>query len=506
MKVANPKLTLYAFHLRNNLAQGEDELVNNANHLWEQCERLGQKLHVPRLESLMERLQGSNGKIGVSLSQENSNYLELLKPDALLDFSAIPEGSTLQLRGEVYPLQIHDTYVVDITLRYPYSHVDVDQLEGLNPQGCLLSSQIKASLGQTLVFFAQPESQIQDIQGFANDCLAAILPKSNIEQFLRSPPTQSTFLGSPILEYENNRDNPAEHCHILIWLNCHPQTETLEAAGDYYQYLINLLCCRAKIIYAYSESRWCNQKARLLYRKLEAKAQVFRLLPSEPTSRLKQLKEWLTEIPIMAFEYANYLRELEIHRTTIETNSKNYHFWLNKLQSIIIKNRDDLSFLNQFLNYTQDKLVQQINADLSYLLPSQQLFGQMIEASRGIVETEQAESDRNLQNTVAIVGVGLAAAAIGASVAPYVIPTEPRQPILPPFSTHHFHPLTQSLLLSLVLGVTGAVLTQGFIVLRQNRGAISGRLTQLIRGGSNKTAKLPGSTQQTLPQSQKPKK
>jgi hypothetical protein len=50
-------------------------------------------------------------------------------------------------------------------------------LEGLNPQGCLLPSQIKASLGQTLVLFAQPEGQIHDIQEFANDCLAAILPK-----------------------------------------------------------------------------------------------------------------------------------------------------------------------------------------------------------------------------------------------------------------------------------------------------------------------------------------
>ncbi|MEQ9371401.1 MAG: hypothetical protein RIG63_20600 [Coleofasciculus chthonoplastes F3-SA18-01] len=49
----------------------------------------------------------------------------------------------------------------------------------------------------------------------------------------------------------------------------------------------------------------------------------------------------------------------------------------------------------------------------------------MIETIRGIVETEQAESDRALQDTVAIVGVGLAAAAIGATVAPYVIPTEP---------------------------------------------------------------------------------
>ncbi|MEQ9354504.1 hypothetical protein [Coleofasciculus chthonoplastes] len=503
MKVANPKLTLCAFHLRNNLAQGEDEPVNNANHLWEECQRIGQKLHVPRLESLIERLQESNGQIGVSSNQDNSRYLELLQPENTLKFSAIPEGSKLQLRGEVYPLQIHDTYAVDITLRYPYPNVDVNQLEGLNPQGCLLPSQIKASLGQTLVFFAHPEGQIQDIQEFANDCLAAILPKSEVEQFLRSPPTQGIFLGSPIFEYENNREHPTEHCHILIWLNCHPETATLEAAGDYYQSLINLLCCRHKILYAYSESRWCNQKARLLYRKLEVKAKAFRQLPSEPTPKLKQLKEWLTEIPTLAFEYANYMRDMEFHRTTIETNIINYKFWLKQLQDIGIQNRDNLDFLEQLIKDTQDNFIPQISTDLFYLMPSQQLFGQMIEASRGIVETEQAERDRALQDTVAIVGVGLATSAVGATVAPYIIPTEPRQPILPPFSTNHLHPLTQSLLLSLIFGVTGAVITKGYTSVMQNRGAIAGCMKKLIQGDSNKTAKLSGNTQQTLPQSKK---
>lgn len=97
MKVANPKLSIYAFHLRNNLAKGEDEPVNNANHLWEECQRIGQKLHVPRLESLIERLQESNGQIGVSSNQDNSRYLELLQPKNTLKLSAIPEGSTLQL-------------------------------------------------------------------------------------------------------------------------------------------------------------------------------------------------------------------------------------------------------------------------------------------------------------------------------------------------------------------------------------------------------------------------
>jgi hypothetical protein len=219
-------------------------------------------------------------------------------------------------------------------------------------------------------------------------------------------------------------------------------------------------------------------------------------LPSEPNSRLKQLKEWLIEIPKTAFEYAQYLRDLEIQKATIETNNKNYSTCLNQLQDTSIQGEDNLEFLQQFINHAQDKLVRQINVDLSYLMPSQQLFGQMIKAIRGIVETEQAESDRNLQNTIAMVGVGLAAAAVGATVAPYIIAPAPQTPILLPLSTNHLHPLTQALLLSLVFGATGAVVTKGFIT-------ITGRLTQLIRGGSNKTAKLPGSTQQHLPQSQK---
>ncbi|MEQ8538768.1 MAG: hypothetical protein RIB93_15135 [Coleofasciculus sp. D1-CHI-01] len=75
-------MSLYAFHLRNNFAQGEDEPVNNANHLWEECQQIGQKLHVLRLESLIERLQEGNGQIGVSSNQDNSRYLELLQADS----------------------------------------------------------------------------------------------------------------------------------------------------------------------------------------------------------------------------------------------------------------------------------------------------------------------------------------------------------------------------------------------------------------------------------------
>jgi hypothetical protein len=436
MKVANPKLTLYAFHLRNNLAQGEEELVKDANHLWEQCQQLGRKLNVPRLEFLLDRLQDSNGKIGITPSQDNpeSDYLELLQPERWLSFSAIPNGSSLKLTGEVYPLQIHDTYAVDITLRYHYPHVEIDQLAGLNPQGCLQIVQSNSLLGQTQVLFVQPEGKLHDIPAFTNDCLTAIVPELDRQNYWLS--AQGKFLGSPIVEYSNNQENPAQPSHILIWLNCHPQTETLEAAGDYYQPLINLLCCRSKILYTYSESRWCNQQARKLYRQLDGKAKGLQHLPSEPTQRLKRLKEWLTELSQTAFDYANHLRDLELHRTTIETNNKNYQLWLNQLKVISLEKEDDLEFWQQFMTRNAEKFIEQINTDLSYLLPSQQLFQQMIETIRGIAETEQAERDhatesaaqkrqQRLELIITVVSTGLAVSGISSQVT-----SEPLKPIL----------------------------------------------------------------------------
>jgi hypothetical protein len=47
--------------------------------------------------------------------------------------------------GEIYPLRIHDTYAVDLTLRYRQL-LEIPQLCQLNP-----SDFIKASLGQTLL-------------------------------------------------------------------------------------------------------------------------------------------------------------------------------------------------------------------------------------------------------------------------------------------------------------------------------------------------------------------
>ncbi|GAA6616266.1 hypothetical protein [Scytonema sp. NUACC26] len=433
-KVANPKLTLYAFHLRNNLAQGLQEPVKNANFLWEQCQRVGQKLGIPRLESLMKRLQGSNGSIGVSLDLNNqlNDYLELLPPNEegqrLLHFSAIPNGSLLHLKGEVYPLQIHDSYAIDITLRYPYPNVEIAQLSGLNPQGCLLPSEIQASLGQTLILFAQPVGKVKNHQEFADACITALLPQPEAEKLLLSEPASGKFLGSPIFEYDNGEDSIANSCHVLVWLNCDIETEKLEEKGDYYHPLINLLCCRVKIIYSYREARWCNHQARRLYTQLEAKVKDIKNLPDELEERLKTLKFVLTEIQQLSFEYSCYLRDLKLQRNTIEVNAKNYRLWLSKINDLSIKNQDNLEFCEQFLKRTEYNIKEQIRVDLGYLTPAKQLFEEMIATIRGIVEIEQAESDRVQQTAaekrqersellISVVSTGLAVSGVSSQVA-----------------------------------------------------------------------------------------
>ena len=465
--VNKPKLTLFAFQLRNNLAL-EHEPVKNADALWDKCEELGQKIHAPSLGFLKRNLKTYEGKIGVFPGHENpsSDFLKLLE-ECFLEFTAIPDKSKGELIGDILPLQIHDTYAVDISLRYLEKNLDIQELSYLNFQGCLLPSQINASLGQTLLLFVQPvDENLSDIESesFANNCLNAILLPAP-EKLLVSIVRKGRFLGSPIFECESNQDNVNENIHILIWVNNYPETTDLEKKGDYYQHLINLLSCRHKILYSYSQARYCNQQARNIFTNLEKKVNGFKKLPTNTNDKLVLLNQWLLETP-EAFKYANYIRDLQIHRTTIETNKTNYEYLLGKLKNISLKNCDDLDFWEQFIKHTQDKLIGQINTDLNYLIPGQQLFDQMVATIRGIVEIEQAQIDRQketadktrdakLQNTIEAVGVGIGVGMGVAGIFSQTFPLIIEKKWALPSKEHPFlypHPFLTSFGVSLILG------------------------------------------------------
>jgi hypothetical protein len=458
-KLANPKLTLFAFHLCNNLAKGDKQLVDKADHLWQKCVALGHLLQTnPQFDALPEKLSNRN-----SQNTQQSDYLELYESDGdrFVSFTTISEPEKLPLTGGIYPLQLHDTYAPDFTLLSPNSTVEINQLSNLNFQGCLLPCEIQASLGQTLLLFAKPVDFVGNHQDLAVACVDALFQNSELKQPKPYFIGEGKLLGSPIFEFDNSQEDPTLKCHILVWLDTDEKTSELEASGNYYRPLINLLCCRSKILYVYYQAHRCNQEARKLYSQLEEKVEEFSHLKSDRKERLEQLERWLTELPQIGLTYARYLRDIELHQIAIETNAKNYSYWLKKLGDCSVKDIDNLDFFKEFIKGSCKIFSQQIILNMSYLTAGKQLFQQMIETIRGIVEVDaqkqqveyeqnERDSDRNLQITIAVVGVGIGVAGVVSSS--YTLAVD--QPWASPSFQHPLplHPFFSAVIISCLCG------------------------------------------------------
>lgn len=457
-KLANPKLMLFAFHLCSNLAKGDKQSVE-ADHLWHKCVALGQLLQTePKLDFLPENLSNRN-----SQNNEQSEYVQLWQSNVekMVSFTTVSQPDRLPLKGIIYPLRLHDTYALDFTLLFRNSTVEVNQLSSLNFQGCLLPCEIQASLGQTLVLFAKPVDFAGNHQDLAVDCVDALFQDSELKQPKPYLVGEGKLLGSPIFEFDNSQEDPRLKCHILVWLDTNEKTLKLEEDGYYYRPLINLLCCRSKIIYAYHQAYRCNEEARKLYRQLEEKVEEFSRLKSDRNERLEQLEGCLTELPQIGLNYARYLRDIELHQTTIETNVANYSYWLKKLGDCSVPEVDNLDFIQEFVDRSCPIFQKQIKVNMSYLTVGRQLFQQMIETIRGIVEVDaqkqqvdyekkENDRDRNLQITIAVVGVGIGVAGVVSSS--YTLAVD--KPWAPPSFQHPLplHPFFSAIIVSCICG------------------------------------------------------
>ena len=207
----------------------------------------------------------------------------------------------------------------------------------------------------------------------------------------------------------NEPNNPVKQCQILILLN-NQQANTVQLIGDAYDRLLNLLCCYHKILFVNYQASQSYQDARTVYSYLEKKIQEFQTLISNPKTQISDLKKLLSEIPQKSFDYTRCLQDLQIHNTSIQTNFKNYRICLNKITAI--NNQTSPQFWQDFLDKDCQKWQEQIQTDINYLTPGQELFGQLVDTIRGIVETEQAKSDRSLERTVQVLGIGFGGGAI----------------------------------------------------------------------------------------------
>jgi len=421
LRINNPSVTLYAFHLRTDMATG---VVADAAHLWEKLAQLSNYFSIPELQQLPEKLicyQNGNYHPDGELGQR-TNYLELIqyKP-AELRFSPVTQDE-LTLSGSAYPLRLHDTYAADFTVCYQNQAVDVNQLHRLNPEGCLMPSHIQASIGQTLLLYAEPLKLKNALAAkmFADECVKALLQVAK-PPFLSN---QGILFGSPIFEYEaipkfDAPPHPNELTHILVWLRKHQQT--LELAGKANRWLINLFNCRNKILFAYHQAYQSNDSARQIYNALDNKSQQMHQLPKAQEKRLEVLETVLNNTSDDTFAYAQHLRNLDDHRTTIQTNTTNYAKWLEYIREISLPT-DDLTFLDDFHNKTSQHHQQQIAIYFDYLKPGHQLFEQLTTTILGLVhigeQKQQMIRARKFEFLITFIGAAVGTGAISATVIP----------------------------------------------------------------------------------------
>lgn len=283
----HPKLTLLAFHLCKARTK-----VSDAESIWESLAVLAAPLDIPELQDLPELVEPERERISWAArsatnlqvsSHRQQQILPLLTnlPGGVLTLD-IPSGETSPgLTGGIYPLLMHDSYVVDLTRCFGQAKFFVHELGHLlNPQGCLLPSQIQASIGQTLILFGRPvdwPEDLAEIQRVAGDCAAAVIQEAAAaDQAQLYLSGQGRFLGGTIFEFESEHPDPSRRHHILVWLDDHPQTAQLEARGDYYLPTLQLWLSRSKIQWSTFQADLAYKDANRLYQALEKTAKAFK--------------------------------------------------------------------------------------------------------------------------------------------------------------------------------------------------------------------------------------
>ncbi|MBS9388856.1 MAG: hypothetical protein HEQ33_08165 [Dolichospermum sp. WA123] len=429
----NFSIILSAFHLRHTLAHTPDQVVANASLLWDNLANIGvSSFLATSLKDLKSQLICyENGKY--EPQREVGRTTEWLTDNGKSDLGSFSTTDGFKINLNLQPFLLTDTYAVNLALLPESANIDINvpQIKHFKPS-CFLPSQIQASLGQTLWIYGEVDAN-EDCNLLAETIANALVADTNLNSAFT---VSGGLFASQLFIYQANdpRDlnNPVKQCQILILLN-NQKANTVQLIGDAYDCLLNLFCCYQRILFINYQASQSYQNARTVYSDLENKIKEFKNLISNPKTQISDLKKLLSEIPQKSFDYTRCLQDLQIHNTSIQANIKNYRICLNKITAI--NNQISPQFWQDFLDKDCQKWQEQIQTDINYLTPGQELFGQFVDTIRGIVETEQTESDRSLETTVQILGIGFGGGAIVSGVIVQHIdkinlPSLPKNPFL----------------------------------------------------------------------------
>jgi hypothetical protein len=457
-RISAPNVYLYAFQLYND-SQGSN------NPLWKYCDNI--------LANFTDETVTPN----LVFPDKYYSYSEDLLSDTPFCFTT----SHPLIEGFAQPRRIQDSYALCLNIGCPEDgtadHVDVSFIQQFNPNQALLIKGDDSFLGQTLLITAWLTETLPDnldsLKPLADKCRDALFQGDSPPVFYRS----SKLFGSPIFEYGSISDI-ANYRHLFVWLLCDKQTDA--DFNTCQEEIFNLLFHRNKIIKAFQDSRQIYRELDREYRIIEKNMEILQQQFAQGTvltlPQLQEFQEQLKQLFCKAVTYTRLLRKLEDFDNTIAINLYNYSDLLQKICVRIESDEEELSILNRFSIKSAPYMRSQIAGDLGYFRHGTGLIEQAIASIRGIVEIEQARSDRTnqlelrnseqqeknrddrLESTIQAIGVGLAAGGIAASSGTdKFFETLKNNPATAPVTTV-LHPFVFSFLLSCAIALGSAAI------------------------------------------------
>ncbi|MEG5056673.1 hypothetical protein QUB60_01730 [Microcoleus sp. A2-C5] len=442
-----PTVDLFVYDLADGIGQTEDKISQNRQQFWQKI--YGDKLSQPQLEQLEQA------------ETETGDYIDLLGNKKVAAFES-------PLDGYAYPVKFGDTYAVQFDLsgkiepdsdkKFAPKEIDLEWLKST----IISRFNQPATIGQSWLVWGELTSGQYALET-AKNCYdqLKLVPTAKWDLDLKA---SGQFFGANFYELwlpPGDRGNISQNYHVLICL--FPNSgeasipTTRQTMTKLYPQFIRLFGYRNKVIWAYHQSRQLKSDLKDASRKIQ---EIVSQLPEQVNAAkvdLKQLQENLVYCLTIFSIYANYISRLEEQENTIKTNLNNYKKRLKTIAKRMEKPENELDFMTNFSDFAEEKYVTQVKADNRSLSAGLRLLENAIETVEGIIEIERAKGDRTLNFTIGTVGVGIGTSGVAASIYASQIksPASPENPMS----------ANQVLVLSLLLGIAGGLVSAGLLKL-----------------------------------------
>lgn len=432
-QIIYPTLNLFLYDLLHGLGSDAEQLRQNRLDFWRkvdpQLDRDYRQLRQSSIQKLTENpdLIQSNEDITAQLekraSQENTNQ-------DLTWFNPIIFQSPID--GFFRPVQLRDTYGLLVNYsgveqwdnseqkyQTDYSPQDYKQLPKLKDeikkqlahgQDIEKSENCYGTIGQSWLLWAQVSTDT-DTKSVAEACWEQF----NQKKWTAKPHYLGHWQGADIYEvlrfpqnWQQDWQKFQQSYHHLVLVLFHPSgsIETHQKVMQQnYETFLKLFCCQNKMMWSY----WRHQgKVKMLHDQYGELKSLIENVQEGKTETLKAMRENLKESLQFSSNYAIGLKDIQDQKHTITMNAHNHgKIW----------QQFGLNSSPQIREWIEETYLKQIEADYESLAPVLPMTENLMRSLEGMINLEQTESDRQLNETIQVFGTGIAFASVTAAIA-----------------------------------------------------------------------------------------